>query len=58
MRIKVGHSPFKKNCFKWKPFKNDERAFYIILKALSVLKISKFLSRIFGHVGKKACLER
>ena len=31
--------------------KND---FYFILKALFVLKISKFLSRLFGHVGKMA----
>ena len=27
---------------------------YFILKALSVLKIFKFLSAIFGHVGKTA----
>ena len=29
-----------------------KNAFYYILKALSVLKIFKFLSRRFGHVGK------
>ena len=35
----------------WKPFKNDE-------KALFVLKIFKFVSRLFGPVGKTAWLER
>ena len=33
-------------------------AFYFILKALSVLKIFKFLSWVFGHVEKTAWLER
>ena len=28
-------------------------AFYVILKALFVLKIFKFLSLFFGHVGKR-----
>ena len=28
--------------------------FYFILKALSVLKIFKSLSQLFGHVGKTA----
>ena len=31
-----------------------QNAFYFILKALSVLKIFKFLSRPFGHVAKTA----
>ena len=31
--------------------------FYFILKALFVLKIFKFLSRLFGHIGKTAWLE-
>ena len=31
-----------------------QNAFYFILKALFVLKIFKFLSLLFGHVGKKA----
>ena len=31
---------------------------FFILKALFVLKIFKFLSRLFGHVGKTAWLER
>ena len=33
-------------------------AFYFILKALFVIKIFKFLSWVFGHVEKKAWLER
>ena len=32
--------------------------FYIFLKVSFILKISKFLSRDFGHVGKSAWLER
>ena len=40
------------------PFKIMKNAFYFILKALLVLKIFKFLSRLFGHVGKMAWLER
>ena len=35
-----------------------KNAFYFMLKALSVLKIFKFLSRRVGHVGKTAWLER
>ena len=30
-----------------------KNVFYFILKALFVLKIFKFLSRLFGHVGKR-----
>ena len=36
------------------PLKMMKNAFYFILKALSVLKIFKFLSRHFAHVGKAA----
>ena len=39
-------------------FKNDENAFYFILKAFFVLQIFRFLSRLFGHVGKTAWLEK
>ena len=39
----------------WKVMKN---AFYFIWKALFVLKISKFLSWLFGHVEKTVSLER
>ena len=42
----------------WKAFKNDEKCFYFILKALLVLKIFKFSSWLFGHVEKTAWLER
>ena len=44
--LKVGLSPFKKNCvirFIEIPLKMMTNAFYIILKALFVLKIFKFL---------------
>ena len=46
---------FQKNCdicFIKCPLKMMKNAFYFILKALFVLKIFKFLSRLFGHVGK------
>ena len=59
--IKVGLSPSKKSCIIWlieSPVKMMKNAFYIILKALFILKIFKFLSRRFGHVGKTAWLER
>ena len=54
--IKVD-SHLKKNlCFYLieSPLKMMKNAFYFILKALFVLKIFKFLSRPFGHVGKTA----
>ena len=35
-----------------KPFKNDENAFYFMLKALFILKIFTFLSWHFGYVEK------
>ena len=35
-----------------------KNAFYLILKALFVLKISKFSSWKLGHVEKSALLER
>ena len=60
-RFKVGLSPSKKNLFdmlQWKPFKNDEKAFYFILKALFVLKIFKFLSRLVVHTEKKGLIRR
>ena len=39
------------------PLKEMKNVFYFILKPLSVLKILKFLLRLFGHVGKTAWLE-
>ena len=40
------------------PLKMMKNAFYFILKALSFLKIFKFLSRHFVHVGKTAWSQR
>ena len=36
------------------PLKMMKNAFYFILKVLFVLRLYKFLSRLFGHVGKTA----
>ena len=55
--IKVGLSPSKKMCIIClieSPLKMMKNAFYFILKALFILKIFEFLSRLFGHVGKTA----
>ena len=41
-------------CLIESPLKIMKNAFYLILKTLFVLKIFKFLSRLFGHVGKTA----
>ena len=52
--IKVGLSASKKNlffCFIENLLKMMKNAFYFILKALFVLNIFKFLSRLFGRVG-------
>ena len=57
MNIKVGLSPSKKICVIClieSPLKMMKNAFYFILKSLFVLKIFKFLLRLFGHVGKTA----
>ena len=45
-------------CLNHSPSKMMKNAFYIILKALFVLKIFKFLSWLFRHVEKAAELER
>ena len=60
MFIKVGLSPSKKCviCLIESPLKMMKNAFYFVLKALSIIKIFKFLSRVFAHVGKTAWLER
>ena len=50
------HLP-KKNCvicLIGSPLKMMKNAFYFILKALFVLQLFTFLSRLFGHVGKTA----
>ena len=41
-------------CLIESPLKMMKNAFYFVLKALSVLKIFKLLSLVFGHVGKTA----
>ena len=42
----------------WKTFKNDEKCFLFHLKSSFRSQVSKFLSRLFGHVEKTARLER
>ena len=44
-------------CLIESPLKITKNAFYFNLKSLFVLKIFKFLSQIFGHVGKTAGFE-
>ena len=59
--FKVGLSPSKTKCVIClieSPLKIMKNGFYFILKALSVIKIFKFLSQLFGHVGKTVWLER
>ena len=54
-KIKVGISSSKKICVIClieSPLKMMKNAFYFILKALFILKIFKFLSRLFSHVRK------
>ena len=41
-------------CLIESPFKMMKNAIYFILIALFVLKIFKFLSQLFGHLGKTA----
>ena len=36
-----------------RPLKMMMYTFYVTLKALLVLRTFKFLSRLFGHVGKR-----
>ena len=57
----LGLSPSKNNCVIClieNLLEMMKNAFYFILKALFVLKVFKFLSRLFGHVGKKTQLKR
>ena len=53
--LKVGLSSSKNICVidvTESPLKMMKNVFYFILKALFVLKLFKFLSRLFVHVGK------
>ena len=55
--VKAKLSPAKKNCVIClieSSLKMMKNVFYFVLKALFVLKIFKFMSRHFGHVGKTA----
>ena len=55
--LKVELLPSKKNCvicLIQSPIKIMKNTFYFILKAHFVLKIFKFLSRLFRHVEKMA----
>ena len=49
---KGGLVPSKKICFNKSPLKMMKNVFYLILKALFVLKIFKFLSWLFDHVDQ------
>ena len=56
LEFNIEPSPSKKTCVIFlteSPLKVMKIAFYFILKALIVLKIFKFLSRLFGHVSKR-----
>ena len=54
---KVDLSPSKKGCFICSNGSSLKlmNAFYFILKTFFALKITKFLSSLFGHVEKRAC---
>ena len=59
--IKVGLSRSKKICVIClieSPLEMMKNDFYFILKALFVLEILEFLSRLFGYKGKTAWLEK
>ena len=60
--IKVELWPSNKNCIiclTESPLKLMKNAFYFIFKVFSfVLKISKYLKRLFGHVEKTACVRK
>ena len=55
--IKIGLSPSKRIsviCLIESPLKMMKNVFYFTLIALFVLKIFKFLSQLFGYLGKTA----
>ena len=59
--IKVELLPYKKIClicYNESHLNMMKIAFYFILRLIFVLKIVKFLSWLFGHVGKTAWLDR
>ena len=58
--VKVGLSPSKKMFYlrQWKTFTNDEKCFLFMLKVFFFLKISKFLSWLFGDVEKNGLIRK
>ena len=57
MDVKVGLSRSREICIIClieSPLKMMKNAFYLILKAIFVLKLFKFWSQLFGHVRKMA----
>ena len=54
LSLKSGSLLLKKICLIKSPFKMIKNAFYFILKAPFIFKIFKFLSGLFGDVGKTA----
>ena len=54
----VSHLPKKFICFNDSLSEMMKNAFSFILKAFFILKIFKLLYWVFGHVEKKAWLER
>ena len=57
-QLKLGNLHIFLICFNDSSSKMMKNAFYFILKALFILKIFRFLSWLFGHVGETAWLER
>ena len=54
--IKVKTLYFQKDCSylrQWKSFKNDEKCFYLMFKALFVFEVLSFLSWLLGYVEKR-----
>ena len=59
--LKVGLSPSNKIifiCFNESPLKMMRNTFYFIVKTLFVLKITEFLSWLFGHVEKNVLIRK
>ena len=57
LSVKAGLSPSKNVCVTFlieTPLKVIKNVFYFALKAFFILKMFKFLSQHFGHVGKTA----
>ena len=58
--LKVGSWTSKKICFvcfNESPLKTMKNAFHLVIRALYILKIFKFLSWLIGHAEKRALLK-